>query len=134
MKIAFIGLGNMGAPMAKNLIEAGHDVTGYDTAVAPDGIAMAQTAQAAVQDAEVVITMLPNGSILRSVAGQIHPQMAKGAVHLDCSTVDVTSAREVAQLAEAVGLAAVDAPVSGGIGGRSEVADIVPPTMSMFST
>ena len=119
MKIAFIGLGNMGAPMAKNLIEAGHDVTGYDTAVAPDGIAMAQTAQAAVQDAEVVITMLPNGSILRSVAGQIHPHMAKGAVHLDCSTVDVTSARNVAQSAEAVGLAAVDAPVSGGIGGAA---------------
>ncbi len=119
MKIAFIGLGNMGAPMARCLIAAGHDVTGFDTQVQPDGIQCENTIQAAVKDAEVVITMLPNGDILRAVAGDIHPAMTAGAVHLDCSTVDVQSARDTAKAAEAAGLSAVDAPVSGGIGGAT---------------
>ncbi|SHE39652.1 3-hydroxyisobutyrate dehydrogenase [Loktanella atrilutea] len=119
MKIAFIGLGNMGAPMAANLIKAGHDVTGFDTQARPDGMILADSAAAAAEDAEVVITMLPNGAILRSVAGEVHPAMRKGAVHLDCSTVDVESARFVAQAAEEAGLSAIDAPVSGGIGGAT---------------
>lgn len=119
MKIAFIGLGNMGAPMAANLIKAGHDVTGFDTQARPDGMIMADSAAAAAKDAEVVITMLPNGAILRSVAAEVHPAMRKGAVHLDCSTVDVDSARFVAQAAEEAGLSAIDAPVSGGIGGAT---------------
>ena len=117
MKIGFIGLGNMGAPMAANLAAAGHEVTGFDTAAAPEGLALAATAEEAVREADVVITMLPDGPILRSVAAQIHPAMGPGAVHLDCSTVDVESARAVAEAAEAAGLRAVDAPVSGGIGG-----------------
>ncbi len=117
MKIGFIGLGNMGAPMARNLVAAGHEVTGFDTAARPEGIAMAASAAKAAADADVVITMLPDGPILRKVAAEIHPAMTAGAVHLDCSTVDVESARAVAAAAERAGLMAVDAPVSGGIGG-----------------
>ena len=116
MKIGFIGLGNMGAPMAQNLIAAGHEVTGFDLAARPEGMPMAASAAEAAKGADVVITMLPNGAILQSVAAEIHPVMAAGAVHLDCSTVDVDSARAVARAAEAAGLMAVDAPVSGGVG------------------
>jgi len=119
MKIGFIGLGNMGAPMAANLIKAGHEVTGFDMAAKPEGIPLATCAAAAAKDAELVITMLPNGEILRSVAAEIHPAMTSGALHLDCSTVDVDSARAVAQAAESAGLLSVDAPVSGGIGGAT---------------
>ena len=117
MKIGFIGLGNMGAPMARNLIAAGHEVAGFDTATAPDGITMAGSASDAAKGADVVITMLPNGAILQTVTAEIHPTMKAGALHLDCSTVDVDSARIVAEAAENAGLSAVDAPVSGGIGG-----------------
>ncbi|WP_372891433.1 3-hydroxyisobutyrate dehydrogenase [Rhodosalinus sp.] len=118
MKIGFIGLGNMGAPMAANLVAAGHDVTGHDTAgVTVEGVTPAGSAAEAAGGAEVVITMLPNGDILRTVAGEIVPAMAPGAVFLDCSTVDVESARAVAEQAQAAGLSALDAPVSGGVGG-----------------
>ena len=118
MKIAFIGLGNMGAPMAANLAAAGHEVTGFDTAApAPAGVTAASGATEAVTGADVVITMLPNGAILRSVAEQIVPAMRAGAVLCDCSTVDVDSARAVAQMARDAGLGALDAPVSGGTGG-----------------
>ena len=120
MKIGFIGLGNMGAPMAANLIAAGHEVTGFDVAgVTVEGAAQAGTAAEAAAGAEVVITMLPNGAILRSVAAEVIPAMAPGAVLLDCSTVDVESARAVAEDARAAGLGALDAPVSGGIGGAA---------------
>lgn len=120
MKIGFIGLGNMGAPMAANLVAAGHTVTGFDTAApCPEGVSSAASAADAAANADVVITMLPNGAILRSVAADIHPTMRAGAVHLDCSTVDVDSARTVAEAARAAGLDAVDAPVSGGIGGAA---------------
>ena len=119
MNIAFIGLGNMGAPMAANLIKAGHAVTGFDTAASPEGVTMAATAAEAVAGADVVITMLPNGAILRSVANQVIGAMKPGAVLCDCSTVDVDSARAVAEQAEAAGLGALDAPVSGGTGGAS---------------
>ncbi|MBS1302562.1 3-hydroxyisobutyrate dehydrogenase [Loktanella sp. SALINAS62] len=117
MKIAFIGLGNMGAPMAANLAAAGHDVTGHDVAARPDGMTMADSAALACAGADVAITMLPNGDILRAVAAQIIPALPRGAVFLDCSTVDVQSARDVAADARAAGLGALDAPVSGGIGG-----------------
>jgi len=118
MKIGFIGLGNMGAPMALNLAKE-HDVTGFDTVATPKGLDLADSAPAAVADADVVITMLPDGAILRAVAAEIHPAMKAGAVHLDCSTVDVESARAVAEQAADHGLLAVDAPVSGGIGGAT---------------
>ena len=118
MKIGFIGLGNMGAPMAANLVKAGHEVTGFDTAgVTVEGVTPAASAAAAATGADVVITMLPNGAILRSVAAEVIPAMTKGAALVDCSTVDVDSARAVADQAEAAGLLAVDAPVSGGTGG-----------------
>lgn len=118
MKIGFIGLGNMGAPMAANLAAAGHDVTGFD--VAGISLANGETAASAVAAAtgrDVVITMLPDGAILRRVAAEIIPVMAAGCGFVDCSTVDVDSARAVAMDADAVGLLAVDAPVSGGVGG-----------------
>ncbi|WP_171129290.1 MULTISPECIES: 3-hydroxyisobutyrate dehydrogenase [unclassified Ruegeria] len=120
MKIGFIGLGNMGAPMAANLAAAGHAVTGFDMAdVSVEGVAMAGTAAEAASGADVVITMLPNGQILRAVADQIIPAMSNGAALVDCSTVDVDSARAVADQATQAGLLAVDAPVSGGIGGAA---------------
>lgn len=120
MKIGFIGLGNMGAPMAANLAAAGHEVTGFDLAApCPAGVTKADTAAAAATGAEVVITMLPNGAILRSVAAELVPAMTAGAVLCDCSTVDVESARAAAELAAANGLGALDAPVSGGIGGAA---------------
>lgn len=120
MKIAFIGLGNMGAPMASNLAAAGHDVIGFDQAdVSVDGVTFAASGAEAASDAEVVITMLPNGQILRAVAEEVIPAMTQGAVLVDCSTVDVDSARAVALQAADAGLLAVDAPVSGGIGGAA---------------
>lgn len=120
MKIGFIGLGNMGAPMAHNLASAGHTVTGYDlVAQMPEGIVKASTVTEAAMVQDVVITMLPGGEILRTVASDIIAVMDKGAVFIDCSTVDVDSARAVAESATAVGLLAVDAPVSGGVGGAA---------------
>lgn len=120
MKIGFIGLGNMGGPMAANLAKAGHEVIGFDMAsVSIDGVTLASSATQAATDADVVITMLPNGQILRAVAGDIIPAMTSGAAFIDCSTVDVDSARAVADQATAAGLLPVDAPVSGGIGGAA---------------
>ncbi len=120
MKIAFIGLGNMGGPMAANLARAGQDVIGFDQVdVAVEGVAMAPSGAAAAAEADVVITMLPNGQILRAVADEVVPEMQDGAVLIDCSTVDVDSARAVAQQAAQAGLLSVDAPVSGGIGGAA---------------
>ncbi|MFY0618196.1 3-hydroxyisobutyrate dehydrogenase [Shimia sp.] len=120
MKIGFIGLGNMGGPMAANLAKAGHEVTGFDMAdVTIDGVTMADTGAAAATGADVVITMLPNGPILRAVANEIIPVMSEGAAFVDCSTVDVDSARAVAEQATAAGLLPVDAPVSGGVGGAA---------------
>ena len=120
MKIGFIGLGNMGAPMAANLARAGHEVRGFDLAApCPDGVTAAASAADAATGAEAVITMLPNGGILRAVAAEIIPAMSPGAAFVDCSTVDVESARAVAAEAEAAGLLAVDAPVSGGVGGAA---------------
>ena len=120
MKIGFIGLGNMGAPMAANLVAAGYQVTGFDLAApCPDGVARAADAAECAAGQDVVITMLPNGAILRSVAAEIIPAMGAGAGFVDCSTVDVESARAVAADAEAAGLLPVDAPVSGGIGGAA---------------
>ena len=120
MKIGFIGLGNMGKPMAFNLIKNGHEVTGFDIVPAVShGITMAKSAVEVAVGADVVITMLPNGVTLKSIADQVLNVMNKGAVFLDCSTVDVDSARHVANLAEIAKIIAMDAPVSGGIGGAT---------------
>ncbi|MDU8929163.1 3-hydroxyisobutyrate dehydrogenase [Alisedimentitalea sp. MJ-SS2] len=120
MNIGFIGLGNMGGPMAANLAKAGHNVTGFDTAdVTIEGVAKAATAAEAAANQDAVITMLPNGQILRTVADQIIPAMAPETAFIDCSTVDVESARAVAEQAASAGMLPVDAPVSGGIGGAA---------------
>ncbi|WP_342742060.1 3-hydroxyisobutyrate dehydrogenase [Sulfitobacter brevis] len=120
LTIGFIGLGNMGAPMAANLAKAGHKLRGYDVAgTTAEGVEAVADIEAAAKGADVVITMLPNGSILRQVAAQAIAHMAQGALFIDCSTVDVESARNTSQAAENAGILAVDAPVSGGIGGAS---------------
>jgi 3-hydroxyisobutyrate dehydrogenase len=120
MDIGFIGLGNMGAPMAKNLAAAGHAVTGFDVAaVAVEGVAAAASAPEAAAGRDAVITMLPDGKILAAVYAEIVPAGRSGALYLDCSTVDVDSARAAAKQAEAAGLRAVDAPVTGGTTGAA---------------
>lgn len=120
MKIGFIGLGNMGGPMAANLAKGGHSVVGFDMAeVSIEGVSMAASGAEVAAGADVVITMLPNGQILRAVADQVIPAMSSGAALVDCSTVDVDSARAVAAQAADAGLLFVDAPVSGGIGGAA---------------
>ncbi len=120
MKIGFIGLGNMGAPMAANLIAAGHEVTGFDlVAYDVDGVTKAASAAAAAAGREAVITMLPNGAILSAVMAEIAPVADEGACMIDCSTVDVASAKQAHQTCAERGLMSVDAPVSGGIGGAA---------------
>ena len=120
MQIGFIGLGNMGGPMAANLAAAGHSVSSFDIAgTTANGVSLGSSATEVAKGADVVITMLPNGAILRSVAEEVIPAMGAGAVLLDCSTVDVESARDVAALCDAAGVLPLDAPVSGGVGGAS---------------
>lgn len=117
-KIGFIGLGNMGAPMAKNLVVAGHDVTGYDVSgISVDGAAYAESAAEAASDKDVVVTMLPNGAILQNVYGEIVPAAKAGTLLIDGSTVDVESAKIAHEAATKADLLSVDAPVSGGVGG-----------------
>ncbi|MBJ3778453.1 3-hydroxyisobutyrate dehydrogenase [Acuticoccus sp. 2012] len=123
--VAFIGLGNMGLPMAINLKNAGYALTGFDAvpeamaAAREVGIATAASVAEAVADADFVVTMLPNGPIVLTVYAQMIPAARRGAVAVDCSTVDVTSAKKAHELAAAAGLLAVDAPVSGGTVGAS---------------
>ncbi|MGB3866531.1 MAG: 3-hydroxyisobutyrate dehydrogenase [Xanthobacteraceae bacterium] len=121
--IAFIGLGNMGGPMAANLVKAGHKVTGFDLvdasrdAAKAAGASIAATATDAVKGADVVVTMLPAGKHVLSVWTEILPAVTKGALLIDCSTIDVESAVAAHGLAAKAGVASVDAPVSGGVGG-----------------
>src|SRR5258707_129594 len=121
--IAFIGLGNMGGPMTANLVKAGHKVTAFDLVAASrdqakaDGAAIAESSVAAVKGVEIVITMLPAGKHVLSVWTDVLPSMAKGALIIDCSTIDVESAKQAHGLAAKHGIASVDAPVSGGTGG-----------------
>ena len=120
--IAFIGLGNMGAGMAANLAKAGHAVQAFDLSAAAldraaaGGCVKAASAAQAVAAADTVITMLPAGGAVRTVwANEIVPHAKPGALAIDCSTIDVESARVVAAAAVKAGLRAADAPVSGGI-------------------
>ncbi|MCW5703344.1 MAG: 3-hydroxyisobutyrate dehydrogenase [Bradyrhizobium sp.] len=121
--IAFIGLGNMGGPMTANLIKAGHKVTAFDLVAASrdqakkDGAAIGESAVATVQGADVVITMLPAGKHVLSVWNEVVPAMKKGALIIDCSTIDVESSKQAHALAAKHGMGSVDAPVSGGTGG-----------------
>ena len=122
-EIAFIGLGNMGLPMALNLLRAGHGVTGFDLspaardAATAAGLALADSALDCVRRAQVVVTMLPAGKHVRAVWEEIAGAVPEGALLIDSSTIDVESARVVHALAGAKGLLALDAPVSGGTGG-----------------
>ena len=119
-RIGFIGLGNMGAPMAANLAEAGHDVLGFDVVdVTVEGVARAASAEATVTDRELVITMLPDGRIVRAVYEDIVRAAQAGACLIDCSTIDVESARNAHGMAREAELLSVDAPVSGGVGGAT---------------
>ena len=118
MRIGFIGLGNMGAPMAHNLAKAGFEVVGFDTQdVKVDLIKIVSTSKECVSNSDVVITMLPNGKILKSVVTKIIQHMKHESIFLDCSTIDVESAKRVAEISEGYGIIPLDAPVSGGIGG-----------------
>ena len=121
MRIGFIGLGNMGAPMAHNLAKAGHTVFGFDTQnVSVEMVELMPTAKDCAEKAEVVITMLPNGKVLKSVADQTIKHMKEGSIFLDCSTVDVSSSKLVAKISNDYKIISLDAPVSGGIGGAKE--------------
>ncbi|MEL0252848.1 MAG: NAD(P)-binding domain-containing protein, partial [Novosphingobium sp.] len=122
MKIAFIGLGNMGGGMAANLVKAGHDVHAFDLAEAAlerakeNGCTTYTSVKEAVQGADAVVSMLPNGAIVKSVYNaDVIGQAPTSALLLDCSTIDVATARDVASAADAAGYVMVDAPVSGGI-------------------
>ena len=121
--IGFIGLGNMGAPMAANLVKSGDFVVGFDVVAAArqesaqSGIEIAPSAKACVEKADVIVTMLPAGEHVRSVWSEILPAAKRGALFIDCSTIDVTSARAAHALAAERGIAALDAPVSGGVAG-----------------
>ncbi|MEM9123096.1 MAG: 3-hydroxyisobutyrate dehydrogenase [Pseudomonadota bacterium] len=118
MEIGFIGLGKMGTPMAANLVKAGHALTVFDvTGAALEGAATAPTAGEAARGKDAVLTMLPDGPIVRSVYDEIVPLARAGACLIDCSTIDVADARAAHTKAEAAGLHSVDAPVSGGVGG-----------------
>jgi 3-hydroxyisobutyrate dehydrogenase len=125
-KVGFIGLGNMGLPMAENLIKLGHTVRGFDVdgdasaRLAAGGGTKAESIAEACNDAEVVITMLPAGEQVRDVyLGEdgVLAMAAPGTLLIDSSTIDVETARDVAQEAQARGLAMIDAPVSGGVAG-----------------
>ncbi|MGH6830718.1 MAG: NAD(P)-dependent oxidoreductase, partial [Methylocella sp.] len=122
MRIAFIGLGNMGAPMAANLIKEGFEVRGYDAMAgarekAATAMTVSETTLDAVAGAEAVVTMLPNGEIALQVWSEIAVKLPVGTVAIDCSTIDLASARAIHELCSRAGLLPVDAPVSGGVGG-----------------
>jgi 3-hydroxyisobutyrate dehydrogenase len=119
--IAFIGLGNMGGPMAANLSRAGNQVVGFDLAkemreaVAKDGVAIAASVRESVKNADVVITMLPSGDPVIKVWNEVLEEARSGALFIDCSTIDVADARVAHGLAAQKGVESLDAPVSGGV-------------------
>ncbi|WP_322857875.1 3-hydroxyisobutyrate dehydrogenase [Mycobacterium shigaense] len=123
LTVAFLGLGNMGAPMAANLAAANHAVRGFDpapaalSAAAANGVTGFDSAADAVTGADVVITMLPNGDLVKRCYAEVLPSARAGALFIDSSTISVSDAREVHALAESHGVAQLDAPVSGGVKG-----------------
>jgi 3-hydroxyisobutyrate dehydrogenase len=122
-RIGFLGLGNMGAPMAANLVGAGHEVRGFDPvpaarqAAAEHGIDAVGSGTDAVEDAEVVITMLPNGALVHECYAQVMANAPRGALFIDSSTISVDDARAAHAYALERGFAQLDAPVSGGVKG-----------------
>ena len=123
MKIGFIGLGNMGAPMVKRLVASGHDITGYDVmesamaTLSEVKMSFSKDILTAAREQEVVITMLPNGEALIKVVEAIIPVMPEGSCFIDCSTVDINTTGQVATLLKNAAIHVLDAPVSGGVGG-----------------
>lgn len=123
--VAMVGLGNMGAPMAANLVTAGHPVRGFDlsqdarTAGDAAGVTITGSVADAVRGADVVITMLPAGRPVLEVYASMIEQVPSGTLLIDCSTIDVGSAREAHELAAGAGHRSVDAPVSGGVVGAT---------------
>jgi 3-hydroxyisobutyrate dehydrogenase len=121
--IAFIGLGNMGRPMAANLIKAGQNVRGFDLApsllnsAGEDGVQIADSARDALANADALVTMLPTGEHVVSVWTDLLPGAKQGALFIDASTIDIESARRAHDLARDFGVLSVDAPVSGGVAG-----------------
>jgi 3-hydroxyisobutyrate dehydrogenase len=124
-KIAFLGLGNMGRPMAANLVRAGHSVAGFDLvaaakeAAASSGVKIAASGGEAVSDADVVVTMLPAGKHVLQAWADFLPAVRRGALVIDSSTIDVENARRAHEAGAAAGVMTLDAPVSGGVGGAS---------------
>lgn len=123
--IAFIGLGNMGGPMAANLAKAGHEVRGFDVVeeardrAAEQGITIIETAEEAAQGAEVVFTSLPNGGLVKQVLESVLAANEDAKTYVDVSTIAVAEARELADTVSKAGSAFLDAPVSGGIAGAA---------------
>ena len=131
--IAFLGLGNMGGPMAANLVSAGHTVNGFDPVPALKEAAQANGANvfdsgaSAAAEADVVITSLPNGAIVKAAYAEILPVAKDGALLIDTSTISVDDARDIHAQAAERGLAQLDAPVSGGIKGAAGTVCTPPP-------
>jgi 3-hydroxyisobutyrate dehydrogenase len=123
LSVAFLGLGHMGGPMSTNLVAAGHTVRGFDPVAAAaaaatnNGVAVFDNGPAAVAEAEVVITMLPNGDAVKRCYAEILPAAQEGALFIDSSTISVDDAREVHASAAAHRIPQLDAPVSGGVKG-----------------
>ena len=123
LTVAFLGLGNMGGPMAANLVAADHAVRGFDpvpaalSAATANGVTGFDSAAAAVTGADVVITMLPNGELVKRCYAEVLPSARAGALFIDSSTISVNDAREVHAQAKEHGVAQLDAPVSGGVKG-----------------
>lgn len=123
--IAFIGLGNMGGPMAANLVKAGHTVKGFDLSadilksVAASGVTPASSIEEATSSADTVVTMLPKGAHVLSVWSNLASAVKSGTLLIDCSTIDVESARKAHELAAGANCLSLDAPVSGGTGGAA---------------
>ncbi len=145
MKVGFIGLGNMGLPMAEGLVAAGFEVAGFDVApISSDVVRLADTAREAVAGAEAVILMLNRGDIVADVLSDILPAMIAGAHVIDCSTIDVASARANEASCKAHHIPYLDAPVSGGVaaaaagsltfmvGGTKEALDFAMPLLEVM--
>ena len=117
MKLGFIGLGNMGAPMARNLIKAGHDLLGFDVAPRNVGDITQDTIAKIAEECSIIFSMLPDGNILRKVYEELIPLCNDKTILVDCSTVDVESALHVSKEAKKNSIVVMDSPVSGGVVG-----------------
>ena len=120
-RIGFIGLGNMGSKMVKNLLQANYEVIGYDInenlvdALVANGIHKASNLNEIIDDVDVIITMLPNGEIVKKVYENIISKLKSGTLLTDCSTIDVETAKDLHKMCNDKNLLSLDAPVSGSV-------------------